>query len=84
MDYYQSSHYFDKIVQKHLEDISNRQIEIDDLLTEAENEDEAINILRKVLERCHEKNIKLACHKLLARPEFDFAGTHIGGQTDTV
>ena len=54
-------------------------VEIDDLLTEGEDQDEAINTFRKVLERCWEKNIKLARHKLEAGPEVNFAGTHIGG-----
>ena len=79
MGYSRSSHYFNKIVQKHLEDISNTHVEIDDLLTEGEDQDEAINIFRKVLERCWEKNIKLARHKLEAGSEVDFAGTHIRG-----
>ena len=79
MGYSGSSHYFNKVVQKHLEDISNTHVEVDDLLTEGENHDEAIKIFRKVLERCREKNIKLARHKLEAGPEVDFAGIHIGG-----
>ena len=41
--------------------------------------EEAMNIFRKVLLRCREKNIKLARYKLLFGKEVDFAGTHIGG-----
>ena len=52
---------------------------MDDILIEAINEDEAIETFRKVLQRCREKNIKLARHKLEAGEEVDFAGTHIGG-----
>ena len=79
MGYSRSSHYFNKVVQKHLEDIPQTHVEVDDLLIEGANHEEAIKIFRTVLERCREKNIKLARHKLEAGPEVDFAGIHIGG-----
>ena len=79
MGYSHSSHYFNKVVQKHLEDISKVHVEVDDLLTEGHNHEEAINTFRQVLERCREKNIKLARHKLEVGQEVDFTGIHIGG-----
>ena len=49
MGYSRSSHYFNKIVQKHMEDIGNTHVEVDDILTEGENEEVTIEIFRKVL-----------------------------------
>ena len=46
---------------------------------EAESQEKAIDIFRKVLIRCREKNIKLARNKLECGPEVDFVGTHIWG-----
>ena len=54
-------------------------IEVDDLLIEAEQMEEALDILRKVLTRCREKNIKLASYKLEFGKDIDFAGTDLGG-----
>ena len=79
MGYTGSSHYFNKIIQKLMEGIRGVHIEIDDLLIEAEQMQEALDTLRKVLTRCRERNIKLARHKLKFRKEIDFAGTHLGG-----
>ena len=79
MGYTGSSHYFNRIIQKILEDIPGMHVEINDLLTEAPSMEEALSIFRKVLIQCREKNIKLARHKLEFGTEVDFAGTHIGG-----
>ena len=54
-------------------------VEIDDLLTEATRDEEAIKIFRQVLKCCKEKNIKLARYKLECGPDVGFTGTHIGG-----
>ena len=62
-----------------MEGIGGVHIEVDDLLIEAEQMQEALDTLRKVLTRCREKNIKLARHKLEFGKEIDFAGTHLGG-----
>ena len=62
-----------------MEDIPGVHIEIDDLLCEEEKMEDVLQILRKVLTRCREKNIKLARHKLEFGKEIDFAGTHLGG-----
>merc|ERR1711867_197530 len=72
MGYTGSSHYFNKIIQKLMEGIGG-------ILIEAEQMDEALDILRKVLTRCREKTIKLSRHKLEFGKEIDFAGTHLGG-----
>ena len=79
MGYTGSSHYFNKVIQKLMEDIGGIHIEIDDLLCKAEKMEDVLQILRKVLTRCREKNIKLARHKLEFGKEIDFAGTHLGG-----
>ena len=79
MGYTGSSHYFNRIIQKIMEDIQGIHVEINDLLTEAPTMEEAIARFRKVLIRCRERNIKLARHKLEFGTEVDFAGTHIGG-----
>ena len=79
MGYTGSSHYFNKVIQKLMEDIPGVHIEIDDLLCEVEKMEDVLQILRKVLTRCREKNIKLARHKLEFGKEIDFAGTHLGG-----
>ena len=64
MGYTGSSHYFNHIIQKILEDIPGTHVKINNLLTEVETMEEAINKLGKVHLRCREKNIKLARHKL--------------------
>ena len=74
-----SSHFFNKVVQKHLEDVPSTKVEIDDTLTEGTDPDDAINSFRLLLERCRQKKIFLARHKLEAGEEVDFAGIHIGG-----
>ena len=79
MGYTGSSHYFNKVIQKLMEGIGGIHIEIDDLLIEAEEMLEALDILRKVLTRCRLKNIKLARHKLEFGTQINFAGTHLGG-----
>ena len=60
MGYAGSSHYFNRVIQNLLEDITQVHIKIDDLLVEPETEEEAINTFRKVLVICREKNLKLA------------------------
>ena len=62
-----------------MEDIPGVHIEIEDLLCEAVTMEEVLQILRKVLTRCREKNIKLARLKLEFGKEIDFAGTYLGG-----
>ena len=52
MGYTGSSHYFNKVIQKLMEGIGGIHIEVDDLLIEAEQMDEALDTLRKVLTRC--------------------------------
>ena len=79
MGYTGSSHYFNWIIQKIIEDIPGTHIEIDDLLSEAPTMEEVLSIFRKVLIHCREKNIKLVRHKLEFGTEVNFAGTHIGG-----
>merc|ERR1711867_385898 len=79
MGYTGSSLYFNKIIQKLMEGIGGVHIEINDLLIEVEQMEEALDTLRKVLTRCREKNIKLARYKLKFGKEIDFAGTHLGG-----
>lgn len=79
MRYTESSYYFSHIIQKILEDIFEIWVQIDNLLTEAETMEEAINIFRKVLLICREKNTKLATHKQEFGKEVDFTGTQIGG-----
>ena len=80
MGYTGSLHYFNRIIQKIMEDIQGIHVEIDDLLKEEDGRiKEAITRFRKVLIRCRERNIKLARHKLEFSTEVDFAGTHIGG-----
>ena len=74
-----SSHYFNKVIQKLMEDIPGVLIEIDDLLCKTVTMEEVLQILRKVLTRYREKNIKLARHKLDFGKDIDFAGTHLGG-----
>ena len=54
-------------------------MEIDDILVEAKDSDEAAETFRQILQRCREKNIKLARYKLQAGSELDFAGVHLGG-----
>ena len=80
MGYSSSSHYFNRIIHlEHLEDIRQTHIEIDDLLIVEENKQELLKIFRQGLERCWEKNIKLACHKFEAGPKVHFAITHNRG-----
>ena len=74
-----SSHYFNRVIQKLMEDIQGVHMEIDDLLGEGVTLEEVLATLRKVLTRCREKNIKLARHKLEFGKQIDFAGTHIRG-----
>ena len=57
MGYTGFSHYFNKVIQKLMEDILGVHIEINDLLCEAEKMLDVLQILRKVLTRCREKNI---------------------------
>ena len=64
MGYTGSSHYFNRVIQKLMEDIQGVHVEIDDLLCEAVSMEEVLSTLRKVLTRCREKNIKQARHKL--------------------
>ena len=80
MGFARSSHYFNRVVQKSLSEIAKCHMEVDDILIEAVNEDEAADSLRQVLERCRHKNIKLARYKIQCGPEIDFAGIHLGGQ----
>merc|ERR1712030_95035 len=79
MGYSRLSHYFNRIVQKSLEDIEKVHIEIDDLLVEGIDSDEATETIRRVLQRCRDKNIKLARYKLQAGEQLDFAGVQLGG-----
>merc|ERR1711895_144484 len=74
-----SSHYFNRVIQKLMEDIQGVHMEIDDLLCKGVTMEDVLTTLRKVLTRCREKNIKLARQKLEFGKEIDFAGTHIGG-----
>ena len=53
-------------------------IEIDDLLVEGIDSDDATETFRKVLQRCRDKNIKLARYKLQAGEQLDFAGIELG------
>ena len=62
-----------------MEGIAGVHIEVDDLLIEAKEMMEAIDILRQVLTRARLKNIKLARHKIEFGTEIDFAGVHLGG-----
>ena len=64
MGYAQSSHYFNRVVQKHLEEVPDTHVEVDDLLIEGTGDDEEIDNIRKVLECCREQNIKLSRYKL--------------------
>ena len=80
MGYTGSSHYFNRIVQKIFEDIPDTHIEVDDMLTEGDTMEECLATLKKILVRCRDKGIKLACQKLEFGRVVDFAGTHIGGQ----
>ena len=79
MGYTGSSHYFNKVIQKLMEGIGGVHIEIDDLLIEAEEMLEALDILRQVLTRARMKNIKLARHKIEFGTQIEFAGVHLGG-----
>ena len=79
MGYTGSSHYFNRIIQKIMEDLTGVYVEIDNLLCKGKTMEEVLSTLRKVLTRCREKNIKLARHKLEFEKEIDFTGTHIGG-----
>ena len=60
MGYTGSSHYFNCIIQKIMEDITGVHVEIDDLLCKGANMEEVLSTLKRVLTRCREKNIKLA------------------------
>ena len=62
-----------------MEDIHQTHVEIDDLLTTAVSEEEAIRIFRQVLICSHDKKIKRARYKLEGGTKVDFAGAHIGG-----
>lgn len=79
MGYTGSSHYFNQIIQKIMEDITGVHVEIDDLLCKGAAMEEDLSTFKKVLTRCREKNIKLARHKLEFGKEIYFTGTHIGG-----
>ena len=79
MGYTGSSHYFNWIIQKIMEDIPGTHVIKDDILSEAATMEEVLSIFRKVLIRCREKNIKLARYKLEFGIEVNFASTHIGG-----
>ena len=79
MGFADSSHYFNKVVQKHLEDTPDTKVEVDDLFTKGDGPDDAIDSFREVLVRCRAKKIYLARHKLDTREEVNFSGTHIGG-----
>ena len=79
MGYTGSSHYFNRMIQKIMEDIPGTHVEIDEILSEAPTMEEVLSFFRKVLTRCREKNIKLARHKLEFGTEVDFAATNIGG-----
>ena len=83
MGYTQSSHYFNRINQKIMEDIQGTHVEIDNLLTEAPTMEEALATFRKVLIQCRERNIKLARHKHEFGTQVDFTGTHIWVPKDT-
>ena len=50
MGYVRSSNYFNRIIQKIMEDIQGILVEINDLLTEAPTTEEAIERFRKVLQ----------------------------------
>ena len=52
MGFSRSSHFFNKIVQKHLEDVPNTKVEVDDRITEGTDPDDAIDSFRHLLERC--------------------------------
>ena len=62
-----------------MEGISGVHIEVDDLLIEAKEMMEALDILRQVLTRARLKNIKLARHKIEFGTQIEFAGVHLGG-----
>ena len=62
-----------------MEGISGVHIEVDDLLIEAKEMLEALDILRQVLTRARLKNIKLARHKIEFGTQIEFAGVHLGG-----
>ena len=79
MGYTGLSHYFNRIIQKIMEDIQGKHMDIEDLLMKAPTMEETIARFRKVLIHCRERNIKLARRKLEFGTEVDFAGTHIGG-----
>merc|ERR1711954_304529 len=79
MGYTGSSHYFNRVIQKLMEGIAGVHIEVDDLLIEATEMTEALDILRQVLTRCRLKNIKLARHKIEFGTEIEYAGVHLGG-----
>ena len=64
MGYTGSSHYFNRIIQKIMEDIPRTHVEINDILSESPTMEEVLSIFRKVLTHCREKNIKLARHNL--------------------
>ena len=79
MGYTGSSHYFNRIIQKIMEDITGVHVEINNLLCEGTTMEEVLSTFRKVLTRCREKNIKLARYKLEFGKEIDFTGTYMGG-----
>ena len=60
MGYTGSLYYFNRIIQKIMEDIQGIYMEIYDLLTEAPTMEEAITRFRKVLIHCRERDIELA------------------------
>ena len=62
-----------------MEDIQQVHIEIDDLLVEGIDSTEATQMFRTVLQRCRDKNIRLARYKLQAGEQLDFAGIELGG-----
>ena len=79
MGFATSSHYFNKVVQKHLEEVPDTKVEVDNIITEGDGDNNAINSFRHILIHCREKKIYLARYKLDTGEEVDFAGTHIGG-----
>ena len=83
MGYTGSSQYFNRIIQKIMEDLPGTQVEVDDMLSEAATMEEVLSIFRKVLICCREKNIKSARYKLKFGMEVDFAGTTLEVWTAT-
>ena len=64
-------------MSKPLEGIDRVHIEVDDILIEGRNEQEAIKTFREVLQRCRDYGIMLARFKLQVGQEVTFAGADI-------